>query len=78
MTVNEKCDKDYIICIYCREHYYRELAEAIFCSIRIFNKPKVGELQRMTVKEFLKNYDQDDYMGECIKAIPPTEIHNIV
>lgn len=33
---------------------FRELQEAIFCSILIFNKRRVGELQRMTLASFLE------------------------
>ncbi|KAJ8956143.1 hypothetical protein NQ314_006769 [Rhamnusium bicolor] len=36
---------------------YRNLLEGIFCTVMIFNKRRVGELQRMTVLGFLKNYN---------------------
>ncbi len=35
---------------------YRELNEGIFCSLLLLNKRRVGELQRMHLKEFLQNY----------------------
>lgn len=37
---------------------YRCLLDGIFCSLMIFNKRRVGELQRMTYLDFLKNYDK--------------------
>ncbi|KAF5298979.1 hypothetical protein FQR65_LT19551 [Abscondita terminalis] len=37
---------------------YRNLMEGIFCSLMIFNKRRVGELQRMTLLSFLKNCDK--------------------
>ncbi|GLV33464.1 hypothetical protein CBL_20201, partial [Carabus blaptoides fortunei] len=36
---------------------YRNLLDGIFCSLMIFNKRRVGELQRMTLISFLRNYD---------------------
>ncbi|XP_060516887.1 uncharacterized protein LOC132696198 [Cylas formicarius] len=39
------------------EKAYRDLLEGIFCSVMIFNKRRVGELQRMTLLAFLENHD---------------------
>lgn len=36
---------------------YRNLLEAVFCTVMIFNKRRVGELQRMTLSSFLENID---------------------
>lgn len=36
---------------------YRNLLDGIFCSVMIFNRRRVGELQRMTLLGFLRNYD---------------------
>ncbi|KAJ8958380.1 hypothetical protein NQ317_001993 [Molorchus minor] len=36
---------------------YRDLLDGLFCSILIFNKRRVGELQRMQLSTFLNHYE---------------------
>ncbi|KAI4468090.1 hypothetical protein MML48_2g00016491 [Holotrichia oblita] len=36
---------------------FRKLVEAAFCTVLIFSKRRVGELQRMTLLAFMKNYN---------------------
>ncbi|KAK4882511.1 hypothetical protein RN001_005830 [Aquatica leii] len=52
--------------------YFRNLLEGIFCSVMLFNKRRVGELQRMSLTGFLKNYGTM-HSTEFEKALTPTE-----
>lgn len=52
---------------------FRELQEAIFCSILIFNKRRVGELQRMTLSSFLDYSKAPASSSEFEKALTEAE-----
>lgn len=51
---------------------YRNLLDGIFCSVMIFNKRRVGEMQRMTLETFLKNYESIPSL-EFEKALTKSE-----
>lgn len=52
---------------------YRELLEAIFCSLLIFNKRRVGELQRITLAEFTKYYIKSASSTDFEKMLTESE-----
>lgn len=52
---------------------YRNLQEVIFCSILIFNKRRVGELQRINLLSFLKNYQYQAPLSEFENVLTESE-----
>lgn len=52
---------------------YRELLEAIFCSLLLFNKRRVGELQRITLLDFTKYYDKISFSTDFEKMLTESE-----
>ncbi|XP_072399761.1 uncharacterized protein [Diabrotica undecimpunctata] len=51
---------------------FQHLSEGIFCSVLLFNRRRVGELQRITVEDFEKNYENTS-SSEFQKFITDTE-----
>ncbi|XP_072382177.1 uncharacterized protein [Diabrotica undecimpunctata] len=51
---------------------FQHLSEGTFCSVLLFNRRRVGELQRVTVEDFEKNYDNTS-SSEFQKFITDTE-----
>ena len=54
------------------ETAYRAFNEGIFCSLLLLNKRRVGELQRMDLKEFLRNYKSSS-SSEFERALSESE-----
>lgn len=52
---------------------YRELLEAVFCSLLTFNKRRVGELQRIALVDFTKYYDKPQYATDFEKMLTESE-----
>nr|CAI5867682.1 unnamed protein product [Callosobruchus analis] len=51
---------------------FRDLVDGTFCRVLLFNRRRVGELQRMTLSAYLKN--ELTASSEFEKALTPTEI----
>lgn len=52
---------------------YRLLTEALFCNLVLFNKRRVGELQRITLAEFTKYYDRPTISTDFEKILNESE-----
>lgn len=52
---------------------FRHFQEVIFCAILVFNKRRVGELQRIVLASFLKNYKNEAPLSEFENALSESE-----